>query len=94
MALLEVDDIHTFYGNIEALKGVSLDGRGGRDRHADRLQRGRQVDDAALDLRARRRRARAPIRFDGTRHHATPRRRRSCSWASRSRPRAGTASSA
>jgi branched-chain amino acid transport system ATP-binding protein len=25
MALLEVKDIHTFYGNIEALKGVSLD---------------------------------------------------------------------
>jgi branched-chain amino acid transport system ATP-binding protein len=25
MALLEVDDIHTFYGNIEALKGVSLE---------------------------------------------------------------------
>ena len=25
MALLELDDIHTFYGNIEALKGVSLD---------------------------------------------------------------------
>src|SRR6266540_3387885 len=25
MALLEVQDIHTFYGNIEALKGVSLD---------------------------------------------------------------------
>ena len=24
MALLEVDDIHTYYGNIEALKGVSL----------------------------------------------------------------------
>ncbi len=24
MALLEVDDIHTFYGNIEALKGVSV----------------------------------------------------------------------
>src|SRR5262249_21860842 len=23
-ALLEIDDIHTFYGNIEALKGVSL----------------------------------------------------------------------
>ena len=22
--LLEIDDIHTFYGNIEALKGVSL----------------------------------------------------------------------
>src|SRR2546430_11617776 len=24
MALLEVSDIHTYYGNIEALKGVSL----------------------------------------------------------------------
>ena len=24
MALLEVQDIHTFYGNIEALKGISL----------------------------------------------------------------------
>src|SRR2546423_113417 len=25
MALLEVSDVHTFYGNIEALKGISLD---------------------------------------------------------------------
>ena len=25
MAMLEVDDIHTYYGNIEALKGVSLE---------------------------------------------------------------------
>ena len=25
MALLEVDDIHTFYGNIEALKGISIE---------------------------------------------------------------------
>jgi branched-chain amino acid transport system ATP-binding protein len=25
MALLELDDIHTFYGNIEALKGISLE---------------------------------------------------------------------
>ena len=25
MALLEVDGIHTFYGNIEALKGVTLE---------------------------------------------------------------------
>ena len=23
-ALLEIDEIHTFYGNIEALKGISL----------------------------------------------------------------------
>ena len=25
MALLELDDIHTYYGNIEALKGISID---------------------------------------------------------------------
>jgi branched-chain amino acid transport system ATP-binding protein len=25
MAMLELDDIHTFYGNIEALKGISID---------------------------------------------------------------------
>jgi branched-chain amino acid transport system ATP-binding protein len=25
MSLLEIDDIHTFYGNIEALKGISLE---------------------------------------------------------------------
>src|SRR6266550_109789 len=25
MALLDVSDIHTFYGNIEALKGISLE---------------------------------------------------------------------
>jgi branched-chain amino acid transport system ATP-binding protein len=25
MALLELEDVHTFYGNIEALKGISLD---------------------------------------------------------------------
>ena len=24
MAMLEIDDLHTFYGNIEALEGVSL----------------------------------------------------------------------
>ncbi len=24
MALLDVEDIHTFYGNIEALKGISV----------------------------------------------------------------------
>ena len=27
MAFLEVDDIKTYYGNIQALKGISLDGR-------------------------------------------------------------------
>ena len=87
MPLLEVDDIHTYYGNIEALKGISLDRRRGRDRHADRLQRRRQVDHAALDLRAHAAaRGHDPLRRRG--HHAACRRRRSSSWASRSRPRA------
>ena len=30
MALLEVEDIHTYYGNIQALKGVSLRSRRAR----------------------------------------------------------------
>ncbi len=25
MALLEVKDVHTYYGNIEALKGISIE---------------------------------------------------------------------
>ena len=29
-ALLEITDIHTFYGNIEALKGISLTVEEGR----------------------------------------------------------------
>ena len=73
MALLEVDDIHTYYGNIEALKGISLDGRGGRDRHADRLQRRRQVDDAALDLGAHAAaRGHDPLRRRGDRARSPP----------------------
>ena len=30
MALLELNDIHTYYGNIEALKGISLTWRRAR----------------------------------------------------------------
>ncbi len=51
MALLEVDDIHARYGTIEALQGRLADGRRGRGGDADRLQRRRQVDHAALDHR-------------------------------------------
>ena len=35
--MLTVDDIHVYYGNIAAVKGISLDGAPGRDRHPDRL---------------------------------------------------------
>ena len=77
MAFLEVDDIHTYYGNIQALKGISLEVERGRVRHADRLQRRRQVDDAALDLRAdaAARRARSG---STARRSRCCRRRRSC----------------
>ena len=49
--ILELEDVHTFYGTIEALKGISLTVRDERDRDADRVERRWQVDDAALDQR-------------------------------------------
>ena len=52
MALLELNDIHTYYGAIHALRGVTLIDRRGRDRHAHRRERRRQVDDAADHLRS------------------------------------------
>ena len=50
--LLEIEDIHVFYGQIEALKGITLDGRPGRDRGPDRRQRGGQDHHPEDDLRA------------------------------------------
>ena len=44
--------LHTYYGNIHALKGVSLAVERGRDRHAHRRQRRRQDHHAQDDLRA------------------------------------------
>ena len=44
MALLELADVHTYYGNIHALRGISLTRRRRRDRHAHRRQRRRQDD--------------------------------------------------
>ena len=40
--LLEVDGLCVNYGRIEAIHGISLHRRRGRDRHADRRQRRRQ----------------------------------------------------
>ena len=92
MALLEVKDVHTFYGQHPGPEGrSSLEVERGRDRHADRLERRRQVDDAALDLGP----DAAAAGLDplqGQRDRRDARRRRSCRWASRSRPRAGTSS--
>ena len=52
MALLEVDDLHTYYGSIHALRGISLDRGRGRDRDAHRRQRRRQDDHAQHHQRA------------------------------------------
>ncbi len=51
--MLTVSDLHVSYGNIVALRGVSLRGRRGRDRRGHRPERRRQVD-AAADHRRRR----------------------------------------
>ena len=59
-----------YYGNIHALKGITLTVRRRRDRDADRLQRRRQDDDAAHDLRAHAARAAGTIASTGKRHHA------------------------
>ena len=92
MALLELDDVHTYYGNIEALKGISLEveegeivtligsngaGKSTTLRSISGLTPPREGSIASRATRSARRR-----------------RRRSCSSASRSRRRAGTASSA
>ena len=91
MALLELNDVHTYYGAIHALRGVTLDGRGRRDRHAHRVERRRQVDDAADDLR--------PAPAAPGRDHACAAsgstaagRTRSSSSASARRPRAAASS--
>ena len=60
--LLAVRGVKSFYGNIMALKGVALDVHAGRDRHADRRQRRRQVDADDDDLRQPAR-ARGPHRL-------------------------------
>ena len=50
MAFLEVDDIAHLLRQHPGAQGRLADRRRGRVRDADRLQRGRQVDDAAVDL--------------------------------------------
>ena len=91
--LLEVEDIHTFYGSIEALKGVSLTveegeivtliGSNGAGKSTTlRSISGLTPPRDGLDPLPR-----------ATRSPRCPR-RRSCGWASRSRRRAGAASSA
>ena len=89
MALLEVKDVHTFYGNIEALKGISIEveegecvtliGSNGAGKSTTlRSISGPHAAAPGLD----------PLQGPGD--HARRLRRRSSPWASRTRPRAGT----
>ena len=93
MALLEVDDIHTFYGNIEALKGISLTVEEGEivtligSNGAGKSTTLRSISGLTPP-----RTGSITLRRQGDLDDC--RRRRSSGWASRSRPRAGTASSA
>ena len=93
MALLEVTELHTFYGNIEALKGISLTveegevvtliGSNGAGKSTTlRSISGLTPPREGID----------PLRRD--RRSARCRRRRSFRWASRCRPRVVTCSRA
>ena len=93
MALLEIDDMHTYYGNIEALKGVSLTVEEGEivtligSNGAGKSTTLRSIsgpDAAAQRL--------DPLRRQGDLAHAAAGHRRAT--ASRSRPRRGAAFSA
>ena len=92
--MLRLEDVHTFYGNIEALQGRHGRRRAGRDRHHHRLQRRRQVDPADDGLRQPARRARGRVVLRGPGHHPARRPTRSSGSASARRPRAGASSPA
>ena len=93
MALLELDDIHTYYGNIEALKGISLEVEEGEvvtligSNGAGKSTTLRSISGLTPPREG-------SIQFDGQRDRRDGRRRTSSGWASRSRPRAATASRA
>ena len=65
-SMLEVRDLHVYYGEIHALKGVSFSVARGRDRHAARQQRRGQDHHAARALRPARAADRATCGFDQT----------------------------
>ena len=91
MALLEVEDIHTYYGNIEALKGVSLNVEEGEivtligSNGAGKSTTLRSISGLTAPREG-------SIRLDGATSSAR-RPRRSSARASRSRPRGAIASS-
>ena len=49
--ILQVNDLHVYYGSIHAVKGVSFEVNRGRGRHAHRRERCGQIDRAEHGLR-------------------------------------------
>ena len=92
MALLELDDVHTYYGNIEALKGISITVDEGEivtligSNGAGKSTTLRSISGLSPPKQG-------SIRFEG-KEIARRRPRTSSGWASPSPPRAATASSA
>jgi branched-chain amino acid transport system ATP-binding protein len=41
MPLLRIENLHTYYGHVHALKGIDLEVEEGENRHPHRGQRGR-----------------------------------------------------
>ena len=86
--ILELDDVAHVLRLDPRAQGHLARGARGRDRDADRRERRGQVDDAALDQRAQPP-AQGHDLVPRRGHHAGGPARRSSSWGSRSRPRAG-----
>ncbi len=84
--ILKLEDVHTYYGSIHALKGISIDVRDGEivtligANGAGKSTTLRSIN----GLNHPRERQRSPSR---TRTSPTPRRTRSSRWGSPSRPR-------
>ena len=84
MALLEVKDVHTFYGNIEALKGISIEVEEGECVTLI----GSNGAGKSTTLRSIRLTPRARARSGSGREITETGRRRSSQWESRTRRRA------
>ena len=90
-AMLRLEDVHTYYGHIHALQGISIEVAPRRDRDADRRERRRQDHDAQDDQRPA-----PPAQGHGRASRATTSRGRpphsSSAWASATRRRAAGSS--
>ena len=91
--LLELEDVHTFYGTIEALKGISLDVREGEIVTLIGAN-GAGKSTTLRSINGLNHPREGSIRFQRRGHHAPSRRTRSSAWASPSRPRAAGSSRA